>query len=149
MRSWCNRLWLLKNSLPGKSWKQNRVRMCYRRSLESPGHFLSPKFRQFFKEGDSFNSHVCFRKLSVTGRDEAGLFPWDHGSRVRQVLSATLRLSACPFTSFRQRVEVTTAGVQHTCAGQFIDRVEHALPFGCFVACRLEYHLELQPTLPH
>ena len=65
------------------------------------------------------------------------LFP-DHGSRVRAGIFSYSRLSDCSLTSFRQHVEVTTARVQHTCAGQFIDGVEHALPFGWFVACRLE-----------
>src|ERR1019366_6579230 len=54
----------------------------------------------------------------------------DHGSRVRAGIVRYSRLSDCPLTSFRQRVEVTTALVRHTRAGQFVEGVQHAPPFG-------------------
>ena len=54
----------------------------------------------------------------------------DHGSRVRAGIVRYSRLSDCPLTSFRQRIEVTTALVQHTRTDQFVDGVEHAPPFG-------------------
>jgi hypothetical protein len=47
-------------------------------------------------------------------------------------------LSDCSFTYLCEGIEVTAARLQHTCANQFIDGVEHAPPFGWFVACHLE-----------
>ena len=57
----------------------------------------------------------------------------DDGSRVYAGIVRHSRLSNCPLTFFRQRVEITTACVQHPCTGQFIDGVEHAPSFGWFV----------------
>jgi hypothetical protein len=60
--SWCKRLWLLKNSLPGKLRKQNRVRMRYKRFSRLAWTFSIPQFWQFFKESDFFNSHACLQQ---------------------------------------------------------------------------------------
>src|SRR5437763_14848920 len=43
-----------------------------------------------------------------------------------------------PLAFFCKCVEVRTARIQHTFADQFIDGIEHALPFRRLVACRLE-----------
>src|ERR1035441_1958571 len=68
----------------------------------------------------------------IPARVLAGLVPLysGHGSRVRAGIVRYSRLTDCPFTSFCQRVEVTTASVQHSHACQFIDGVEQAPPFG-------------------
>ena len=92
--------------------------------------------------------HKCFPHFSASSRRaSAAVF----GPRflVRAGIVRYSRLSDYPPTFFCQRIEVTTARVQHARLGQFIDDVEHSLPFGWFVARRLELHMEVQPILPY
>jgi hypothetical protein len=59
------------------------------------------------------------------------------------------RLSDCFFAFLCQRVEVATACVQHACAYQLINGVEHAQPSFRIVARCLEEHMQVQAILPH
>ncbi|MGB2898111.1 MAG: hypothetical protein WBB89_02525 [Candidatus Acidiferrum sp.] len=81
---------------------------------------------------------VCPIISGLVGLPRPVVLYFGQGSRVLEGIVRCSKLSDCPLTSFRQYVKVTTARVQHTCAGQFIDGVEHVLPFGRFVARRLK-----------
>jgi hypothetical protein len=60
----CNRLWLLKNSLPTNPQKLDRVRMPYKRFSLVGYTFLSPQFVAVLRKSDFFNTHTCFRQRS-------------------------------------------------------------------------------------
>src|SRR6266550_4229104 len=48
-----------------------------------------------------------------------------------------------------QCVEVAAAGVQHTCAYQLINGIEHLQPLFRLVAPGFEEHMQVQAVLPH
>lgn len=72
-----------------------------------------------------------------------------HHSRLDSTGRIFSRLSGCTFTFLCQRVEVATARVQHTCAYQLINGIEHPQPFFGIVARCLEEHMQVQALFPH
>src|SRR5229473_1690595 len=72
-RSWCNRLWLLKNSLAELPPKMRRVRMPYKRFSPISDTFLVTPFGSVFRQIEFFNSHRRLHQLRAAGLPLAGV----------------------------------------------------------------------------